>query len=1052
VKAKEKRAPAWGLGLWALVIFLTGCEGTQRSFPQSLRGDGGPDGNNVEDAGAAGSGSPEDGGAAGQATEDDDALLGLGDVCTEASDCESRECVDGVCCNSPCEELCATCAAPGNEGACSPAPSDVACAPLSCPAVTECRGRDGTALALNCEGIGACRESVACAPLNAAAGTSCQNGAGSCNGDGACVVPGKASLGESCSANDECGEGHCVLGATGVGTCCDAACVGTCQQCSTDGHCEEAPPTDATCEPVTCPPDNPCFDHADTLTENLCRGFGQCRTAQSCVGTALRPASNCDCDAEGSCALRPGVGCTGAAECSRGVCAATVGNGSVCCAVACAAGLSCRSDGQGCVECDEGRIECEDGVEVRCSVGERIPETCAYGCTRGVGCNERAPVGFSCTTAQCVSGAICQDDVGGAPRCCSRDCAAEGKQCATDGSCVCPEGQTPEADDECLLQAGDPCGAGQCGTGLVCVDGVCCNEACDGSCESCNQPGTAGTCAFDAQDTTSCGTGKRCVARDDCRGQPGEDCAETRDCVSGNCESLVGVSGATQCCADNCASGTPFCSSDGSRCVQCESDADCANGCNAQTGRCNALRAPGDLCSVAAQCTNAGCLPASDNPQTNRCCANCAPGQLCTAQGQCQDPPASAGNECTSDAQCDSGLFCRDGVCCSSRCDGACQSCGSGGLCNVTPTSDSACPPLQCGASTECRIVTAPAAAACSALGQCAQCQTRNQPVGTDCGTDSDCDASGTCRPNTTPPTVVASSLRPGAFIDFDRINLIFTPATDDRTPANQLEYAAFHAATNTFPSGAAQIVSAATSGSLSTLRPFAVGAQLEGLVLPQRSRQHFVVVVVRDRSGNVATYTPTQVTFQDPPSCTLPGDCIDQQCLTLFADNDGDCRGDPNTTIRRCVAPALSRNGCEPPTADITGFAGVTVGTARFVNNSLDCLDANRDVYRNQPDFFDTPFVVPAGSPPGAFVNGFDYNCSGAPEQLFASVTTVPECPPPVNDACAPDQTYYVDGASPVACGTQTGAVGGCGESRFQDGTLRACQRGGVPATKNCH
>src|SRR5262249_44012856 len=33
-----------------------------------------------------------------------------------------------------------------------------------------------------------------------------------------------------------------------------------------------------------------------------------------------------------------------------------------------------------------------------------------------------------------------------------------------------------------------------CGAGLSCVDNVCCNSACNGSCEACDLPGHVGTC------------------------------------------------------------------------------------------------------------------------------------------------------------------------------------------------------------------------------------------------------------------------------------------------------------------------------------------------------------------------------------------------------------------------------------------------------------------------------------------------------------------------------------------------------------------------------
>lgn len=47
--------------------------------------------------------------------------LPLGADCSEApDDCASGFCVDGVCCDNACEEDCFSCAAPGNEGTCSP--------------------------------------------------------------------------------------------------------------------------------------------------------------------------------------------------------------------------------------------------------------------------------------------------------------------------------------------------------------------------------------------------------------------------------------------------------------------------------------------------------------------------------------------------------------------------------------------------------------------------------------------------------------------------------------------------------------------------------------------------------------------------------------------------------------------------------------------------------------------------------------------------------------------------------------------------------------------
>src|SRR5690606_3819582 len=105
------------------------------------------------------------------------------------------------------------------------------------------------------------------------------------------------------------GEGHCVARGDGTSICCDSACDGVCQQCNAVGRCTEAPLTDQRCAAVDCPDDNVCRDYADTLTESLCRSFGQCRTALECPFDALRVESICECDVQGNCNLARGQRC-----------------------------------------------------------------------------------------------------------------------------------------------------------------------------------------------------------------------------------------------------------------------------------------------------------------------------------------------------------------------------------------------------------------------------------------------------------------------------------------------------------------------------------------------------------------------------------------------------------------------------------------------------------------------------------------------------------------------------------------------------------------------
>src|SRR5262245_29147388 len=75
-----------------------------------------------------------------------------GRSCSSGSDCQSGECVDGVCCNNSCASKCSSCVLPGSVGTCMPVPAgqdpDNECSedPVSSGK------QDGT-----CDGNGACR-------------------------------------------------------------------------------------------------------------------------------------------------------------------------------------------------------------------------------------------------------------------------------------------------------------------------------------------------------------------------------------------------------------------------------------------------------------------------------------------------------------------------------------------------------------------------------------------------------------------------------------------------------------------------------------------------------------------------------------------------------------------------------------------------------------------------------------------------------------------------------------------------------------------------------
>jgi hypothetical protein len=635
----------------------------------------------------------------------------LGAACQRSTECASGNCVDGVCCDTPCSDLCAACNVPGSEGTCSTAASDPICPEANCQGESsECRPLAGGQGGLNCEAIGKCRATAECAAMPAAVGTPCRAGTGTCDGQGACVVPNKSALGVACTIVEECAEGHCVAsGAGGARVCCDAPCDGVCQACNATGRCEETPATDARCTEVTCPADNACRNYVDSISDDLCKSFGQCRTTLDCVTpeffTGLLPDVQCVCDpATGGCTLAAGVTCAADGECSSGACGTTAGGNRLCCSGACAAGTFCSSTGTGCVQCEGSDVQCNGNVQSTCNAGAIVTTTCANGCTPGAGCNDLPPVGFACDAGQCAGTAACQQDTGGTSRCCVRNCAAEGKVCSPTGSCECPPGQVA-AGAGCLLQAGDPCQSGtQCPNGL-CVDGVCCQEACGGFCERC-QAGT-GLCAavaagqqeLDAASGNSCSNGFECTGtRGDCRARTGQPCsnADGSGCVSGACEATVG-GGALVCCSQACANGLS-CRGTGQGCVQCESAAQCPNGCNTVQGICNPLKGNGESCSVASQCGSNACIQATDTG--SRCCTGCQPGQQCSPQGTCVSQLPGVGQPCPG-GQCSGDLACSvRNICCigcvgvGCRADGTCN-CEISGQIFSPETATCACPSGQ---------------------------------------------------------------------------------------------------------------------------------------------------------------------------------------------------------------------------------------------------------------------------------------------------------------------------------------------------------------------
>ncbi|MET0794591.1 MAG: hypothetical protein ABW061_23930 [Polyangiaceae bacterium] len=318
------------------------------------------------------------------------------------------------------------------------------------------------------------------------------------------------------------------------------------------------------------------------------------------------------------------------------------------------------------------------------------------------------PLGAACATATDCASNYCADGV-----CCSGPCQGACEACSvasgatTDGQCApvssgssaclplvcdgvsascvscanddqCPAGRYCGANGQCQAQQpqgascdatpGNQCLASNCrvcATGF-CTDGVCCESACQGTCQACSalMSGVAdgscapvladqdphGDCSVDLGYPASCQADGACDGNGECRlyAKSGTACGATH-CTAGQ------VSGAICDGAGKCDQATVSCAP-----YACDSSA-CASSCTDD-----------DDCEASAYCVNGTC--------------------------QLRKP---AGQACASSHQCSSG-FCTDGVCCESACEGQCQACGKGGKCSPVKGAPRGERPACAGVPKEC--------------------------------------------------------------------------------------------------------------------------------------------------------------------------------------------------------------------------------------------------------------------------------------------------------------------------------------------------------------
>jgi hypothetical protein len=693
-----------------------------------------------------------------------------GQTCpTGSHECTSGNCVDGVCCDTPCTGQCEACDIGGSStGTCSPVSGAPRNGRTACSGSGACQAQCNGSLRTACGSFPG--GSTVCSALSCSGST--ESEISYCNGAGACTTPaskdcapyvcGAGSCKTSCSSNADCKGGYNCSGTTcvsngGAGASCTSV-----AQCSTAGCVDNT-----CCTTATCPAGLKCNANGlGTCSKPIatgCSGDAECGSGHCVDGVCCNSACTGQCEAcdiggsVGTCTAVSGdprgarAACGGSGACKaqcngsdRTKCGAYPSTSTVCVAASCGSGV-----GSSTRYCD-GLGNCAAATTSSCSPYICGASACKTSCSADTDCVS----GYYCSGSACVpklaQGVACG---GGDNQCQSGHCV-DGVCCGS-ASCTSPLKCNANALGTCSKPLGATCsGNAECGSGN-CVDGVCCNSACNGQCEACDIGGSVGTCtavsgAPHGTRTACAGTGA-CQAqcngsnRTSCGGYPGTSTV----CAAASCNAGTSVASSTRYCdgVGSCAAATttpcsPYVCGATQCKASCTGDGDCASGYWCSGTSCVAKKALGLTCAGAHECSGGNCVDGV-------CCATstCPTGLVCnaTTTGVCAKSGAAS---CTNNSECGSG-HCVDGYCCDSACTGLCEACNVGGslgicapvvgapvgtrgtcpgtgacqsqcngsnrtACGTLPTSTTPC------AAATCSGTTATATRYCDGLGSCA--------------------------------------------------------------------------------------------------------------------------------------------------------------------------------------------------------------------------------------------------------------------------------------------------------------------------------------------
>ena len=704
-----------------------------------------------------------------------------GQICADPTECESGQCVDGVCCQTSCTGACRSCNLPSSPGQC------LNVAKGATDPRSTCKDLGATSCSTNgvCDGTGACQTYPAgtvCGSESCVAGVHSQPS--TCNASGQCeaspgtpcvpyvcngttcynictssssqCVPGTFCVnsscglkpnGAECSAGTECKSSFCAQG-----VCCNAACTSACMSCDLPGSL-------GLCNAVTDGSPDPQGQCAETPQANCgttgsCKG-GECDHFAAGLGckpavcasiSAETPASNCD--GKGACATPANISC-GSFVCDSGACKTICTEDTDCNLPDICANNSCglKVNGAACTKADECQSGfCTEGVccNTACSSAASggLCKTCKATGTTAAGTCHNVPTGGSEPNALCVKTDVLN----------KADCSYDGT-CDGNGAC------RPWLN-------GTGCRPGSCAAGVQTYPATCDNGACpaattkqcgDYICDP-NSPSCLAACTSDSACTNSltcvlgyCGT----------KQGAGKTCDKDSDCSTGLVCASEGV-----CCDQFCAGGCQTCELSATKQGSClpkpadgpprlTTPATCpavASGACGNNGHCDGKGG----CEQQSTCTPSTC-PSTPGFEYTMCSSGTCTGseQACNTGYLCVSGACATG--CTTgnaSANCDAanGYGCIGGICQKKSTASSCtvdNECASGSCVSTGVGNNKICCANACAAST----TPCGQDGTCNSSGQCYM-----PPLGTACGsacsgstiTQIGCDGAGNCNVNGT--------------------------------------------------------------------------------------------------------------------------------------------------------------------------------------------------------------------------------------------------------------------------------------------------------------